>query len=145
MTVWLQVAKEVDGAASDVVEVPLEDDNTLLLSSLTSQFARAQGLRYRNEANGVHRAVRCSGDKLHPPDDGWADRVYLVVEKQDDPSPRRPSSSVYLLDTNCACACPVANALRPSPVLIGDLYALLFDNRGGAQLIQWELIPKAFA
>ena len=32
-----------------------------------------------DEATGRKRGVRCIDDKLHPPDAGWGERVYLVV------------------------------------------------------------------
>eukprot|EP01134_Creolimax_fragrantissima_P000276 CFRG0276T1 len=61
------------------VEVPLEDDDTLLVSILESQFPNATGLKYHNEASDSVRAVRCANGVLSVPHDGWGNRVYTVV------------------------------------------------------------------
>ena len=60
------------------VEIPLEDDKTLLLSTLTAQFPRATGLKYISES-GCMRGVRYSDGRIYPPPDGWQDRVYKIV------------------------------------------------------------------
>lgn len=58
-------------------EVPLEDDATLLLSTLQSCFPGAQGLKFRNPLTNIYRAVKIDQElKFHPPgagfeDDGW--------------------------------------------------------------------------
>ena len=60
------------------VEIPLEEDKTLLLSTLTTQFPRATGLKYNSES-GCMRGVRYSDGRIYPPPDGWQDRVYKIV------------------------------------------------------------------
>lgn len=105
MTMWLSVALEVDGRPGEVVEVPLEPDFTLLLSSLTSQFEKARGLRYRNEATGTYRAVRCTDDKLHPPEGDWGTRTYIVVEKSVTPASSAPAAAAASMVLLMGC-CP---------------------------------------
>ncbi|KAL7058588.1 hypothetical protein AAHC03_013767 [Spirometra sp. Aus1] len=61
------------------VELPTEEDNTLLLSTLTAQFPRATGLKYQFEGTGGIRGIRLSEDRLFPPPDGWLNRVYRIV------------------------------------------------------------------
>lgn len=68
-------------------EVPLEDDATLLLSTLQSCFPTCQGLKFRNPLTNCYRAVKIDQElKFHPPgagfeDDGWdCDKItYLCV------------------------------------------------------------------
>ena len=51
-----------------------------LLSTLTSVFPGASGLKYRNpETNGI-RAIRLVDGKLQPPESGWrSNSVYYCV------------------------------------------------------------------
>ncbi|KFB52252.1 AGAP003497-PA-like protein [Anopheles sinensis] len=65
----------------EAVEIPLEDDGTLLLSTLQAQFYGACGLKYRNPENKAIRGVRLSDNKLHPfsPETGWGSHVYICV------------------------------------------------------------------
>uniref|UniRef100_A0A0X3PPY6 TAR DNA-binding protein 43 n=1 Tax=Schistocephalus solidus TaxID=70667 RepID=A0A0X3PPY6_SCHSO len=72
---FVQVCEE-DGCP---VELPTEEDNTLLLSTLTAQFPRATGLKYQFECTGCIRGIRLSNDRLFPPPDGWQNRVYRIV------------------------------------------------------------------
>lgn len=60
------------------VELPLEEDSTLLLSTLTAQFPRATSLKYNSES-GCMRGVKFSEGRIFPPPDGWQDRVYKIV------------------------------------------------------------------
>lgn len=68
-------------------EVPLEDDGTLLLTTLQSCFPRTTGLKFRNPVSSIYRAVKIDKElKLHPPvsgdeNDGWdcENITYLCV------------------------------------------------------------------
>ncbi|KAL5108172.1 TAR DNA-binding protein 43 [Taenia crassiceps] len=71
---YVQVCED-DGTP---VEIPLEDDKTLLLSTLAAQFPRATGLKYASES-GCMRGVRYSDGRIYPPPDGWQNRVYKIV------------------------------------------------------------------
>uniref|UniRef100_A0A5K3EWW9 RRM domain-containing protein n=1 Tax=Mesocestoides corti TaxID=53468 RepID=A0A5K3EWW9_MESCO len=71
---YIQVCED-DGAP---VELPLEEDKTLLLSTLTAQFPRATGLKYQSET-GCMRGVRLSDGRIYPPPDGWLNRIYKIV------------------------------------------------------------------
>lgn len=80
---FVQVSETSDcgggGDAAEVVDLPLEADDTLLLSTLHAQYPDACGLKYVAPDNGRTRAVRLADNKLHPPsgDDGWGDVVYF--------------------------------------------------------------------
>lgn len=64
--------------SNTIMELPLEEDSTLLLETLKGQCPDACGLRFLN--NRVHRAIKISGGKLYAPEDGWGTRKYQVVE-----------------------------------------------------------------
>lgn len=61
-------------ALVDPIDMPTEEDNSILLSTLEAQFPGAIGLKYRFD-NRL-RIVRLNEGKLYPPEDGWSDRVY---------------------------------------------------------------------
>ncbi|BES92401.1 mRNA Hypothetical protein [Nesidiocoris tenuis] len=62
------------------VELPLEEDKTLLLSSLEAQFPGAVGLKFINPKTGVPRGVRRVENVFHPPTkEGWGDKTYICV------------------------------------------------------------------
>lgn len=65
----------------ECMELPCEEEGTLLLSTLTAQFPGSCGLKYRNESTGTMRGVRLSDGKFHAPTAmGWNDNeVYYCV------------------------------------------------------------------
>lgn len=75
---YLQVAEE---EGEETIELPIEEDGTLLLSTLQAQFVGTSGLKYRNPSNNAIRGIRLNEGRLHPPqgDDGWGSQVYLCV------------------------------------------------------------------
>lgn len=69
---------EVDGAES--IELELEDDNSLLLTSLTSLFPDATGLKYRHSETNTLRGVKLADGKFIEPLDGWSSvKNYICV------------------------------------------------------------------
>lgn len=78
MTEFIQVAEEFN--ENESIELPLEDDNTLLLSTLQGQFPGACGLKYRNPENKAIRGIRLNESRMHPPNNGWdSQTVYYCV------------------------------------------------------------------
>ncbi|XP_039439120.1 TAR DNA-binding protein 43-like isoform X1 [Culex pipiens pallens] len=71
----------VEEEGEEAVELPLEDDGTLSLSTLQAQFYGACGLKYRNPENRAIRGVRLNDNKLHPfaPEQGWGSHIYICV------------------------------------------------------------------
>lgn len=55
---YIQVAEDEN---EDAIELPLEEDNTMLLSTLTSQFPGSSGLKYKNPETGTARGIRLKG------------------------------------------------------------------------------------
>lgn len=76
MSSYIQVS-EVEG--EEPIELPTEDDGTLLLSTLAAQFPGTCGLKYRNPESRALRGVRLVEGRLHPPENGWGSVVYYCV------------------------------------------------------------------
>lgn len=74
---YLQVVEE---EGEEPIELPTEDDGTLLLSTLQAQFPGTCGLKYRTER--AMRGVRLNEGHLHPPmpdGGGWSNQIYVCV------------------------------------------------------------------
>lgn len=76
MSQYIQVAEE---EGEEPMEVPSEEDGTLLLSTLSAQFPGACGLKYRNPDTGSMRGIRLADGRLYPPDIEWSNRIYVAV------------------------------------------------------------------
>ncbi|VVC26723.1 RNA recognition motif domain [Cinara cedri] len=86
---FVQVS-ETNDADQEVVDLPLEKDGTLLLSTLNAQYPDACGLKYVAPDNGRTRALRLADNKLHPPsDDGWGEIVYFCAFNKDNGQKRK--------------------------------------------------------
>ena len=73
---YVQVTEE-DG--EEPIELPSEEDGTLLLTTLAAQYPGACGLQYRNPETGARRGIRLAEGKLHPPDGQWRETQYICV------------------------------------------------------------------
>lgn len=76
MSSYLQVAED---EGEEPIELPSEEDGTLLLSTLSAQFPGSSGLKYRNPETRTMRGVRLVDGRLHPPESGWGNNVYCCV------------------------------------------------------------------
>ncbi|XP_064642528.1 TAR DNA-binding protein 43-like isoform X2 [Lineus longissimus] len=76
MIQYVQVTEE-DG--EEPIELPSEEDGTILLSTLAAQYPGACGLKYRNAETGAMRGIRLADRKLHPPDGHWGNTLYVCV------------------------------------------------------------------
>ncbi|XP_050534838.1 TAR DNA-binding protein 43-like [Daktulosphaira vitifoliae] len=86
---FVQVSETNDGDA-EIVDLPLEKDGTLLLSTLHAQYPDACGLKYVAPDNGRTRALRLADEKLHPPtEEGWGDIVYFCSFNKDNGQKRK--------------------------------------------------------
>mgnify|MGYP006965721704 CR=1 FL=1 len=61
MTGYVEVAPKV---GEEITELPLEEDDTLLLSTLTSQFPHSIGLKYKTESNSYRQQWRSNTNGL---------------------------------------------------------------------------------
>ena len=73
---YIQVAESEN--SEEVMELPLEDDNSLDLATLTGQFPNAIGIKYKAES-GAWRGVKMSGTSISHPDGYWPDSIKYVV------------------------------------------------------------------
>ena len=63
------------------VEIPVEPNNLLLVSTLEAQFPGATGLKYRTDT-GAFRGLRVSEGYVYPPAEGsWGTAPFIVVSK----------------------------------------------------------------
>ncbi|XP_021956227.1 TAR DNA-binding protein 43 isoform X2 [Folsomia candida] len=80
MTTYIQVAED---EGEEPIEVPTEEDGSLLLSTLSAQFPSTSGLKFRNPESGGIRGVRLVDGRFHPPENGWGNLVlYCVFPKE---------------------------------------------------------------
>lgn len=76
MSHYIQIAEfEHD----EPIEMPIEDDYTLLLTTLTAQFPGATGMKYRNPDTNTLRGIRLLDGRFHAPEGDWGCNVYIVV------------------------------------------------------------------
>lgn len=73
---FLQVTED---EGEEPIELPIEEDGTLLLSTLQAQFPGSCGLKYRSTESRAVRGVRLNEGNLHPPSTGWGTQVYFCV------------------------------------------------------------------
>lgn len=81
MTQYIQVTEE---EGEEAIEIPSEEDGTLLLTTLAAQFPFACGLKYRNPQSGNYRGIRLTDGKLHPPENYWGSKTFIVVFPKDN-------------------------------------------------------------
>uniref|UniRef100_A0A8D1GDW3 TAR DNA-binding protein 43 n=1 Tax=Sus scrofa TaxID=9823 RepID=A0A8D1GDW3_PIG len=81
MSEYIRVTEDEN---DEPIEIPSEDDGTVLLSTVTAQFPGACGLRYRNPVSQCMRGVRLVEGILHAPDAGWGNLVYVVNYPKDN-------------------------------------------------------------
>ncbi|XP_010782138.1 TAR DNA-binding protein 43 isoform X1 [Notothenia coriiceps] len=73
--VYIRVAEEEN---EEPMEIPSEDDGTVLLSTVAAQFPGACGLRFRSPVSQCMRGVRLVEGILHAPENGWGNVVFVV-------------------------------------------------------------------
>jgi len=70
--------KVIEKEDSEAMEFPKEEDGTVLLRTIQTQFADAIGLKYKGPS-GAWRAVREVDNALVAPKGGWGDQIYSVT------------------------------------------------------------------
>ena len=76
MNQYIQVSEEEQ---DEPIELPSEEDGSLLLSTVAAQFPGACGLKYRNPETGNFRGVRIVDGRLHAPESMWGNYIYIAV------------------------------------------------------------------
>jgi len=64
--------------SSEAMELPLEDDLTMDLATLTSQYPNAIGLKYKAES-GAWRGLKVHGTTVSHPGGDWSETIKYVV------------------------------------------------------------------
>ena len=64
------------------IELPTEEDKTMLLSTVAAQFPNCTGLKYRHPDTGGLRGIRLAEGVLHAPEDGWGTHLYIAAFSQ---------------------------------------------------------------
>jgi hypothetical protein len=101
MTSYLQVAEE-DG--DEPIELPTEDDGTLLLSTLSAAYPGTCGLKYRNPDSRAMRGIRLVEGRLHAPDNNWGNSIYFCVFPKGE---FRPEKRVFSRVDRDPCHAPL--------------------------------------
>jgi len=76
MNNYVQVAEDEN---EEPIELPVEEDGSLPLTTLVAQFAGACGLKYRNPETNAWRGIRLVDGLLYPPDSVWGNYTYVAV------------------------------------------------------------------
>lgn len=103
---YLQVAED---EGEEPIELPTEDDGTLLLSTLSAQFPGSCGLKYRNPDSKAMRGVRLSEGRLHPPPEiGWGTQVFYCVfpkenKRKSDDNLENSTAKTKRIETKLRC------------------------------------------
>jgi len=77
---YIQVA---ENEGEEPVELPLEADYTLAMTTLTAQYPGASGLKYRAETGGW-RGLRVTDGKVYQVDSNWGTAIYIAVYPKDN-------------------------------------------------------------
>ncbi|KAJ3650950.1 hypothetical protein Zmor_017024 [Zophobas morio] len=103
---YLQVAED---EGEEPIELPTEDDGTLLLSTLSAQFPGSSGLKYRNPETKAMRGVRLSEGRLHPPPEiGWGSQIFYCVfpkenKRKSDDNLENSTAKTKRMETKLRC------------------------------------------
>ncbi|KAG8039712.1 hypothetical protein G9C98_000441 [Cotesia typhae] len=105
MSSYIQVAED---EGEEPIELPTEDDSTLLLTTLSAQFPGTCGLKYRNPESRTMRGVRLVDGRLHAPENGWGKAVYFCVfpkenKRKSDDNLENSTAKTKRMETKLRC------------------------------------------
>ncbi|XP_063989203.1 heterogeneous nuclear ribonucleoprotein D-like-B isoform X2 [Diachasmimorpha longicaudata] len=105
MSSYIQVAED---EGEEPIELPTEDDSTLLLTTLSGQFPGTCGLKYRNPESRSMRGVRLVEGRLHSPESGWGKAVYYCVfpkenKRKSDDNLENSTAKTKRMETKLRC------------------------------------------
>nr|XP_031846384.1 TAR DNA-binding protein 43-like isoform X4 [Nomia melanderi] len=105
MSSYIQVAED---EGDEPIELPTEDDTTLLLTTVTAQFPGTCGLKYRNPESRTMRGIRLVDGRLHPPENGWGKAVYFCVfpkenKRKSDDNLENSTAKTKRMETKLRC------------------------------------------
>lgn len=73
--------KVCEDEGENPIEIPIESDGTVLLTTLNGVFPKATGLKYLTSDTECFRGVRLNDGALSAPEDGWSHVYYCVFPK----------------------------------------------------------------
>ncbi|THD18753.1 TAR DNA-binding protein 43 [Fasciola hepatica] len=83
------------------IEIPIETDGSVLLTTLNGVFPKATGLKYMAPDSGCYRGVRLNDGKLYAPDEGWVHTYVCVFPKSDEDQDSLSAKSKKLEGKKC--------------------------------------------
>lgn len=128
---YVQVAEE---EGEETIELPIEEDGTLLLSTLQAQFPGTSGLKYRNSVSNAIRGIRLTEGRLHPPqgDEGWGNLIYLCVFPKDNSVAENKRKRDDTLENSTAKTKRIESRLKCTDLIV-------LGKRCRAHLMCWTL------
>lgn len=116
---YVKVSKE---EGNETIELPIEHDGCLLVSTFQSIFPGSTGLTYRNSVSNAIRGIRMTEGRLHPPsEDGWGDLAYFCVFPDKELPSIPPSAAAPVSSFELWCG-------RIIGVIICIIIAILFNH-----------------
>ncbi|KRT85289.1 RNA binding protein [Oryctes borbonicus] len=102
---YLQVAED---EGEEPIELPTEEDGTLLLSTLAAQFPGTCGLKYRTGESKPMRGVRLNEGRLNPPPEGWGSQIFYCVfpkenKRKSDDNLENSTAKTKRIETKLRC------------------------------------------
>lgn len=88
---YLPVAEDEN---EEPIELPIEEDGTLMLTTVSAQFPGCCGLKYRHPESKNIRGIRLRDGRLYPPPEGWGTHLYVCSFPKE--SKRRPGDNEEL-------------------------------------------------
>ncbi|XP_017045351.1 TAR DNA-binding protein 43 isoform X1 [Drosophila ficusphila] len=114
---FVQVSEE---EGDEPIELPAEEDGTLLVSTLQAQFPGSCGLKYRNLETKAVRGVRSNEGRLFPPsvDCGWGEYLYFCVFPKALPPTENKRKSDDNLENSTAKTKRIETRLRCTDLIV---------------------------
>ncbi|XP_055385555.1 TAR DNA-binding protein 43 [Condylostylus longicornis] len=103
---YIQVIEE---EGEDPIELPSEEDGTLLLSTLQAQFPGACGLKYNNAETKATRGIRLNEGRFYAPSgEGWGTISYICVfpkenKRKSDDNLENSTAKTKRIETRLRC------------------------------------------
>lgn len=85
---YLPVAEDEN---EEPIELPIEEDGTLMLTTVSAQFPGCCGLKYRHPDSKNIRGIRLSDGRLYAPPEGWGTYLYICSFPKENK--RRPGDN----------------------------------------------------
>lgn len=128
MAGYVQVAEE---EGEETIELPTEEDGTLLLSTLQAQYPGTSGLKYRATESSAARGIRLTEGHLHPPpgNDGWGEAVYVCVFPKENSVAENKRKRDDTLENSTAKTKRIESKLKCTDLIVLGMVTLATKKR----------------